>query len=1262
MLVEIRLGGRQDAHGRSSQEKFNIPNTSRTKEDNRPRQKMDSKSSQGVQTPSNSGVSQPSVSSKSKSKQQSYSSSYSPVKTAAVMGIPRNPETLPGSPIAGGGGGSDRPKTRVKVCGSTQTPDVDYGKPALSANVRERILANYAQSGNASGTAIMYSRRGMKTDGSLSDSNYSNYADLMSGKEYSAAGEGVYSWASRHYSAFSPAAAPFRRFGSLTEGESMESLSSTASSIAAQIQNARANSLTQTKILLQQQHQSQANAPGSPRLNRSSSARSNKSEKLYTGLSSDMMTRLSFSNASGVPGGNGGLLPGLEGNQPGSPLPGQKPGYGMSAMSVPPSPYSSGADRHGQQGSLRTDDAHGSAISLVSTGSSLYSGQQGTNTSASVSVGGDETAAPEYRRMKRELLDSQKKIHSLTTQLATNAHVVAAFEQSLSNMTQRLQQLTSNSEEKDQELNELRRTIDQLRKQSAEMGIHLPNNLSRHLSTESMSSLSSACSVASHASNASHALDSSQNHSSKKKTSNSKKKGWLRSSFSKAFGKAGASGTMSAQATPKKSLSGPSEDFSASVPGSPMMSVIHHHHHNSDANASANSSVTNPAFADSLGEENSRAMLDLKKQLREKDLILTDIRLEALTSAHQLESLKETVIRMRNEMLTLKQDNERLQRLVASKSLNASTNSLDEKERYGVRRGRSNSNAGRSDSLAESAVPQHHSYVDLVGEGKEEGQRISISVALPGDLAVKDAAEDPRKAKPEGEWFIGNIYVSGKTKWEMLDDLVGKIFKEYLFRVDPAGQLGLSENSVSSYVVGEILRDPWEGTHGEGVQQQQLPELLPCGYLVGDVQNIKLGLRDGESSVDTLVFETLTPKAVIQRYVSLLTEHRRIILSGPSGTGKSYLARKLAEYLVRRSGVVRTADSIATFSVDEKSAGELQAYLMHLADQCESANGAGDLLPRVIILDNLHRAGSLSDVFSGFLNSANARCPTIIGTMSQTATTNTTNLQLHHNFRWILCANHMEPVSGFLARHLRRRLIESEVKAGSKNPEMSRVLDWVARVWSHVNKFLETHASSDVTLGPRLFLSCPLDVESSRVWFTDLWNYSIVPYAINAVKEGLQLYGKKSLGNVNGSSSSNSCRGWEDPATWVLQTWPWTRPPSLDASLIRIRPEDVGFTSVTHRRHSASTAASTSGHGQSDIMTSSTHSAGSLMVLDEDDDGFRIGPDESESDPLVKMLRKLQAAAADASVGDPKNTLVSAEETLEVIRVNNGRRANSESN
>jgi len=53
-------------------------------------------------------------------------------------------------------------------------------------------------------------------------------------------------------------------------------------------------------------------------------------------------------------------------------------------------------------------------------------------------------------------------------------------------------------------------------------------------------------------------------------------------------------------------------------------------------------------------------------------------------------------------------------------------------------------------------------------------------------------------------------------------------------------------------------------------------------------------------SVDLLVLETLVPKALLQQYVSLLMDSKRLVLSGPSGTGKSYLAARLAQHLVLR--------------------------------------------------------------------------------------------------------------------------------------------------------------------------------------------------------------------------------------------------------------------------------------------------------------------------------------------------------------------------
>ncbi len=70
--------------------------------------------------------------------------------------------------------------------------------------------------------------------------------------------------------------------------------------------------------------------------------------------------------------------------------------------------------------------------------------------------------------------------------------------------------------------------------------------------------------------------------------------------------------------------------------------------------------------------------------------------------------------------------------------------------------------------------------------------------------------------------------------------------------------------------------------------------------------------------------------------------------------------------------------------------------------------------------------------------------------------------------RWVLCANHMEPVKGFLGRFLRRKLIEIEIGSRSRNPELVKIIDWIPQVWHHLNRFLEAHSSSDVTIGTEI--------------------------------------------------------------------------------------------------------------------------------------------------------------------------------------------------
>ncbi|XP_072580541.1 neuron navigator 3 isoform X5 [Vulpes vulpes] len=787
------------------------------------------------------------------------------------------------------------------------------------------------------------------------------------------------------------------------------------------------------------------------------------------------------------------------------------------------------------------EEVHGSSLSLVSSTSSLYSTAE------------EKAHSEQIHKLRRELVASQEKVATLTSQLSANAHLVAAFEKSLGNMTGRLQSLTMTAEQKESELIELRETIEMLKAQNsaAQAAIqgalngpdHPPKDLRirRQHSSESVSSINSATSHSS--------IGSGNDADSKKK----KKKNWLRSSFKQAFGKKKST-------KPPSSHSDIEELTDSSLPASPKVP----HGAGDCGSASMKPSQSASAICECT-EAEAEIILQLKSELREKELKLTDIRLEALSSAHHLDQIREAMNRMQNEIEMLKAENDRLKAETGNTAKPArppsesssSTSSSSSRQSLGLSLNNLNiTESVTSDILLDDAGD---------GTGHKDGRSVKIIVSISKGYG---RAKDQKSQA----YLIGSIGVSGKTKWDVLDGVIRRLFKEYVFRIDTSTSLGLSSDCIASYCIGDLIRS----------HSLEVPELLPCGYLVGDNNIITVNLKGvEENSLDSFVFDTLIPKPITQRYFNLLMEHHRIILSGPSGTGKTYLANKLAEYVITKSGRKKTEDAIATFNVDHKSSKELQQYLANLAEQC-SADNNGVELPVVIILDNLHHVGSLSDIFNGFLNCKYNKCPYIIGTMNQ-GVSSSPNLELHHNFRWVLCANHTEPVKGFLGRYLRRKLIEMEIERNIRNNDLVKIIDWIPKTWHHLNSFLETHSSSDVTIGPRLFLPCPMDVEGSRVWFMDLWNYSLVPYILEAVREGLQMYGKRAP--------------WEDPSKWVLDTYPWSSAslPQDGPALLQLRPEDVGYEGCISTKEA----------------TTSKH----------------IPQNDTEGDPLMNMLMKLQEAA-----------------------------------
>ncbi|KAL5280209.1 NAV2 family protein [Megaselia abdita] len=980
----------------------------------------------------------------------------------------------------------------------------------------------------------------------------------------------------------------------------------------------------------------------SPRLNRSNSIRSTKSEKMYPSMLSrapdmDIEPYYCLPVGTMMQGVNGAPQQTVPWSQPTSPIPPNRAGFTgplSPTHCIPSNPNAC----HRLTYPKKNDDVHGSAASLLSGGSSLYSSAE-------------ERQAGEIRRLKRELLDARDTVMSLSSQLSTNAQVVTAFEQSLGNMTQRLQHLTATAERKDGELTDMRQTIELLKKQSIQagltsahmqsMGVQSPqqNNNNNQIKTPSHivksqpilngssniatiqtvpSTITTATTLQRHHSTDSMCSINSIGSNCSTQDKNKKKKGWLRSSFTKAFSR------------------------NAKIAKTSRHHLNHNHHHSFAGNGDSSSKCETPPLQstpikshldsklpklpqplgsgspsklggipqktvtvidnakpiDAIDEANP-VVEDLKRQLREKDLVLTDTRLEALNSASQLENMKEQMNKMRAQMKCLKEDNLRLHKFYSSRSLAGSevslgnpvspNGSIGDNRRYSLADGNSRPPMELPTSLEEDVeeenIPpapapepppqsmsptthidltppppaletiqlpsirspnvQHHTTAVEDIPDITDGKKISISVYLGQPEAFQKYYEEVLESdriygdddiksysnEANNEFIIAFTYISGKTTWQNLDYIVRKTFKDYLAKIDPGTNLGLNTDSITSYHLGDAKRGPEVG----------FPELLPCGYIIGNVRSLYICLQ----GVGSLAFDSLIPRSIVHRYISLLGEHRRLILCGPSGTGKSYLARRLAEFLVAKSGRENISEAIATFNVDHKSSKDLQEYLGHIAEQSSMANGASDL-PSVIILDNLHHASALGDVFSCLLSAGPAsKLPCIIGTMSQ-ATCNTTNLQLHHNFRWVLTANHMEPVKGFLSRFLRRRLFTIDLTALHAQPELQKVLAWLPTVWQHINRFLENHSSSDVTIGPRLFLSCPMDLKDSQVWFTDIWNYHLAPYIIEAVREGVQLYGRRG-------------GAWNDPSTFIRDTYPWPYGPDSVPPLRQINAEEVGL-------------------------------------------------------------------------------------------------------
>ncbi|PKK22923.1 hypothetical protein A306_00000073, partial [Columba livia] len=495
----------------------------------------------------------------------------------------------------------------------------------------------------------------------------------------------------------------------------------------------------------------------------------------------------------------------------------------------------------------------------------------------------------QIRKLRRELESSQEKVATLTSQLSANANLVAAFEQSLVSMTSRLRHLAETAEEKDTELLDLRETIDFLKKKNSEAQAVIQGALNgtdvtpkelrikRQNSSDSISSLNS---ITSHSS-----IGSSKDADAKKK----KKKSWLRSSFNKAFsikkGPKSASSYSDIEeiATPDSSApSSPKLQHGSTETASPSIK--------SSTSSSVGIDTTEyvgPGLfqANSEGEPEKKEVSELRSELWEKEMKLTDIRLEALNSAHQLEQLRETMHNMQLEVDLLKAENDRLKVAPGPSAVPGSvpghvtstSASSSPRRSLGLALGH-----GFSPSLGDTDV----SPMDAVSAGTQKDElTLRIVVRMPPQHIIKGDLK-------QQEFFLGWTKVSGKVDWKMLDEAVCQVFKDYITKMDPASTLGLSTESVYGYSISHIKR----------ILDTEPPELPLC--------------RRGLTSI------VVTLKGLKEKCVDSLT----------------YLTNRLAEYLVERSG------RDVTEGIIDRETGTADVPLVILLDDLSEAGSISELV------------------------------------------------------------------------------------------------------------------------------------------------------------------------------------------------------------------------------------------------------------------------------------------------------------------------------
>ncbi|KAK0052365.1 cortactin-binding protein 2 [Biomphalaria pfeifferi] len=379
---------------------------------------------------------------------------------------------------------------------------------------------------------------------------------------------------------------------------------------------------------------------------------------------------------------------------------------------------------------------------------------------------------------------------------------------------------------------------------------------------------------------------------------------------------------------------------------------------------------------------------------------------------------------------------------------------------------------------------------------------------------------------------IGTLDVCPSMGWRYLEDRLRNTLNVYITHLD-AGlktrrisrldgdsdkefSLGVGLTNITQYELGLYRWNPGEPSDTVPYTMMYNNQLRKITIIVDGLDNMS----------ELIAFDVLQPVATINNYLRLLEQNKTVILYGPSGSGKSYLAQRLAQSIAAQEISLGRKPKIYQLSL-ENGYPWLSFFTFLREKNCVlPMDRVNDNEAPIVVLDNLDQV-DMAHMFGELLDAMEYRGAKhtfvlrdgqgesrihylsdhfyLIGTMNKSRSLGV-DLSILPRFRWVQFRLDTEPLRGLLARHFWRRIFNIyRGQLPSPDDPVLRAIEWIICVWHRLNDSLNKLGLMEVVIGPCMFFKCPLEKQDHQIileWMKSFWNKKVAPSVRETVKRG----------------------------------------------------------------------------------------------------------------------------------------------------------------